>query len=545
MGNVCPNAEDMDRIRQAANEVLDDPVFARSPVLSRLLAYLVEMTARRAPIKSYTIAMDGLGKSEQDMGDVDTYARVAVARLRKALSAYYAAHPQSDELIIDSGTYEVRVKSAAWRRPQQATASAQPVAPPPPAPPLPGRRRPKACQLVAAAMGILALGLAIWHFWTRQSPEAYKVNDFPTVSVAANPAKGIDWDSEAHRQALSVAFDGYPSVRLVDAAVAKPDYQVRIYLSAQASEPTETISLLDSKSGRIIWSQDYPHQPAQKGESSAQQAAFAIAGPAGALNGFARRPGYKANSPYGCWLRFTELIQTYNTIGDDSLNACADAWYEAAPQRPLAAMLHGWTLTDRSLVQLGEARRRAKLAEALRVLHRAATLNPDIAALHIAEMRAYSHAGNRRMVKEAAGEALEDAQGNRLIIGMAASGLAMWNDPGGAALLRTLHSEGDRDVPWEHVALFVTAMMHEDVAAAGTQIDHLENFNTGQPMLLLFKSAYLARTGKQAEAEAILQQLRSNPRVLIVGKEEMIARMPLAPEVKARMRQWMATGQRK
>ena len=82
-------------MRAELAQVLTSPAFARSPVLSRLLAYLVEesIAGRAARLKSYTVAVDGLGRESGHDPQLDTYSRVAMVRLRRALEAYYRSQP--------------------------------------------------------------------------------------------------------------------------------------------------------------------------------------------------------------------------------------------------------------------------------------------------------------------------------------------------------------------------------------------------------------------------------------------------------------------
>ena len=93
--------------------VLADATFVRSPVLARLLDYLVRMSLRGEghTLKSYSVAIEGLGRSPDLDPQVDTYARVQVARLRKALDGFYASagSARKQRLTIDSGAYTVRL----------------------------------------------------------------------------------------------------------------------------------------------------------------------------------------------------------------------------------------------------------------------------------------------------------------------------------------------------------------------------------------------------------------------------------------------------
>lgn len=52
-------------------------MFARAPVISRLLPYLVDGTIAGVPLKSYTFAIEALGKGEGDLADADNGNRNA------------------------------------------------------------------------------------------------------------------------------------------------------------------------------------------------------------------------------------------------------------------------------------------------------------------------------------------------------------------------------------------------------------------------------------------------------------------------------------
>jgi hypothetical protein len=101
------------KLAAEADAVLSDTVFRRSPVLSKLLRYLVnETTAGQGDIlKSYAVAVDGLGRSESFDSASDSSARVQMVRLRKSLESHYAQHAPVDEhcLYLQPGSYRVRL----------------------------------------------------------------------------------------------------------------------------------------------------------------------------------------------------------------------------------------------------------------------------------------------------------------------------------------------------------------------------------------------------------------------------------------------------
>ena len=97
MDRTKPSAEqqegDSDRIiADELARLLDSPLFVRSPVLTRLLQYLVDhrLQGNRTAPKAYAIATEALGRSADFDPAVDSYPRVMVGRLRNLLDRYYA-----------------------------------------------------------------------------------------------------------------------------------------------------------------------------------------------------------------------------------------------------------------------------------------------------------------------------------------------------------------------------------------------------------------------------------------------------------------------
>lgn len=117
---------DATRIRTEADAILADSRFARSKVLSRLLAYLVDQTlaGTAGSLKSCTIAIEGLGRQDAQSADDDAYARVAIGRLRRAIDEYYAQAPTRPfRLTIDRGSYEVGLMAVDTPRRTEAAVS--------------------------------------------------------------------------------------------------------------------------------------------------------------------------------------------------------------------------------------------------------------------------------------------------------------------------------------------------------------------------------------------------------------------------------------
>jgi hypothetical protein len=116
-------------MRAGWNELLESELsnilasghFDKSPTLQRLLIYLVSETIRGGEkLKSYVVAVDGLGKDPQFDSHTDSYPRVQVMRLRKMLEGYYARRrPLQDMCIhVPAGSYEVKLARPAMAYPE-------------------------------------------------------------------------------------------------------------------------------------------------------------------------------------------------------------------------------------------------------------------------------------------------------------------------------------------------------------------------------------------------------------------------------------------
>lgn len=87
----------------ALERIAGSTQFRASLRLTAFLRYVVERTlaGRGAEIKSYTIAVEALGRDPSFEPDADPIVRVEAGRLRQALALYYAGAGSTDPLIIE------------------------------------------------------------------------------------------------------------------------------------------------------------------------------------------------------------------------------------------------------------------------------------------------------------------------------------------------------------------------------------------------------------------------------------------------------------
>lgn len=109
-------------MRLEVQHILASNQFKKAPTLERLLAFLVNETlnGNGKKLKSYTVAVDGLGRDPQFDTQMDSYPRVQVLRLRKMLEAFYSRHAPLAEMCIyiPAGSYDVRLARPAVAYPE-------------------------------------------------------------------------------------------------------------------------------------------------------------------------------------------------------------------------------------------------------------------------------------------------------------------------------------------------------------------------------------------------------------------------------------------
>jgi len=91
-----------DEVRCELGRVLESPAFRDSLRLTSFLKFVVEaaLDGKSDRIKSYTIAVEALGRGPAFDPQADPIVRVEAGRLRQALARYYATTGCNDRIMI-------------------------------------------------------------------------------------------------------------------------------------------------------------------------------------------------------------------------------------------------------------------------------------------------------------------------------------------------------------------------------------------------------------------------------------------------------------
>jgi len=421
--NETQGSGDTDRIIAAELErLLESPMFVRSPVLSRLLQFLVEHRLRggRSAPKAYAIATEALGRSEDFDPAVDSYPRVMVGRLRTLLDRYYADTPWKHRLRVPQGSYEVVVQhrvappsrsiEGAGARGDVKAATEADGAGVPQAPGGAARPPSAAPRYGRWVVALVLLALALFTLWTlRSGPDRLFVNNpvpVPLLDVSA-PVAGNTPQSRALARAVDGKLrDGLRRFDLIDLLSAKTpgaaasrtaDYRLDTSLVRDLEGNAEVTLVLNRIADqRAIWSEQIRVRDPDTPEFAAIEPMIAqIAGDYGIIvrDQVQRQPD-NFSPGFPCLAQFNRMRQMRSTPTAKQVDTCLRATLKRDPRDPVA-------LAALSLLRYGDWQPqratpagREAFAEARALALRAYESSPNSSAGLFAMARANFYIGN-------------------------------------------------------------------------------------------------------------------------------------------------------
>ncbi len=559
--NETQNPGETDRIiAEELERLLDSPLFVRSPVLSRLLQFLVEHRLRggRSSPKAYAIATEALGRSEDFDPAVDSYPRVMVGRLRTLLDRYYADTPWIHRLRVPQGSYEVVVQHRSAPPTRSADdpagesdvkAAAAATAATGPAAPGTARPRQGGARYGRWAVVLALLVLALSALWTlRGGPGRLFVSDpvpVPLVELSA-PAAGNSPQSRALARALDGKLrDGLRRFDLIDLLSAKApgsaaprssDYRLDASLVRTLDGGSDITLVLNRVADqRAIWSQQLRLGDADTPEFTGLDPAIAqVAGDYGVIvrDQVQRQPDNFA-AGYPCFAQFNRMRQMRNTSSVKQVDACLRATLRGNPRDSIA-------LTALSLVRYGDwqpqrgtAAGREAFAEARALAQRSYENSPNSSAGLFAMARANFYAGNC-----AGGNSMGDAalalnpydadMSGFLGLFKVTCGLM----PEGEALLRRslMLDASYPGVPAVTLAFILSQRGEQEEAQ--TILDHMPAPSNMEPQYMMVRAIVLARRGEVPQARVQWQRLLEYTRQPATAPPEVVvSRFIITPVV--------------
>lgn len=524
-----------DALRRKADAELDaiesDPAFQRSPVMRRLLRFLVTETlaGRGDKLKSYAIAVEALGREPSFDPQTDSYPRVQVARLRKLLDAYYAhTAPVGDvQIRVPSGGYAVEFVGGAPAATEKIVKSKTGIA-----------------HYAIIGGAAFALLLAAIFFW-RTDENVWRVRNFPTIYLA--PVTALDAMQEQRAAAidltagLSDGLDRFTAIDVVNAPSPAVDYRLDTTLRAVPGGTRINVMLTQLDTGRVVWSRSGLREVIEGRIFDVDELAATLSArleqPAGVIHADGDQRNIDINTPYGCWLALRSYWQMMPPEDEPAVRACVMTW---ATENPKSAMAHGarsWFLAQDALKLKGKARDDL-LAQAHQEAQKAVNLQPNDPGAQYSLMRTALYLGRERQARAAADRVVFLNGNNPEFMSGVAMFKIMMGDADGEAVLRKALSLHANPPQWVQSGLFFAAVARDDGPAALAAAKELQA-PAGTPLQHAMMAMALARSGRMAEARAHWAEAVEVDRQYAENPARIFDPLPLAPAIRERSLQWL------
>ena len=327
------------KMREERDRVVTDTKFRRSLTLARLLDFLVEYVIANngTSPKSYTIAVDALGRSTDYDPATDSYPRVMVGRLRAMLADYYARNPSATQLVIPVGSYLITLA-----QPQQLPTARQTTSPNA----WPSRQAERRGWLILAALTV-AVGLLV-------AMLALSMKDTADGTFQLSIAARHDAAGETPRRADDAAdmaahllqrFGKLTTVLVEDDGDGTSDYRLVVTAPGEGAPGAEVgFFLYSEKLASPIWTARIPWSDvADENQENIGRLVSHIAGDYGAIvraHLAANRDSFQPGTD--CLAQFNEFRRNRDPALADPVEGCLRA---SITKFPAASYVYGDALS--------------------------------------------------------------------------------------------------------------------------------------------------------------------------------------------------------
>ena len=315
------------------DRLLSDPEFARSPIMCKLLRFLVDykLSGNSVPLKSYIIATDALGRNENFDPKTDSYPRVQMVRLRRMLDNFYLRNGGENRLVIAPNQYAIALEpnrpSTVDTNDLMGESDDSEVRESAEFPPMDamgeGRvldhrrraRRPIARVLVGIILAMLT-GAAAYLLWLdrdagqdgREIAYPGVVLDLPTAAAGTRE----DELSESIGNHLVGRLKGFGGIRVFDINAGTPEksgYLIKVRFLNPKADKVE-LRLLTRDSGEILWSTEIDTSNAATWKLELDRAIVSLVGNYGEIaQSELSKVGNDFSAGYPCLLQFDLYIR--------------------------------------------------------------------------------------------------------------------------------------------------------------------------------------------------------------------------------------------
>jgi tetratricopeptide (TPR) repeat protein len=543
-----------EEVRAELGLILASPAFSHSPRLAAFLRFVVEsrLTGKADYIKSYTIGVEALGRSEGFDPHIDPIVRVEAGRLRKALARYYSGIGADRSVLIDlpRGSYvPVFCRQRTRRGAGLATLLSRHLS-----------GRVAAWTMIACVAALVAVGIVVaTEAWvTAGQPRSVPppaagfveqgttgvatpgrgravvvVQQFDSVGAGAELTAGLEdlrrklRDAFARFEGIDVLSEmGSPAIASAPAATRLPgrsEYRISASLESQSDGAASlTFQLHDAVAGTIIWARRFEDVRIANDraavESMVRRVVATLAQPYGVI--FAREldkvAAGEGDIRHQCVVRAIELRRRDDPAARQRVRACLNQVTTSDPTH--AGAFAALALLAVSEYYVDDDGDRALIDRALKAALRAADLRPESARAHQALMSALFARGEIAAALAEGEKAVALNPYDMTVLGAYGMHLVMSGElEKGKALLQQAVAETQMRTPAFGFALFLCAYLQGDDISASYHASLLTS--ESYPLDLVARALDAWREGDRDRARQALDKLaalhpawRSDPR---------------------------------
>lgn len=542
------NVDDVSDLLDEADRILHSVTFNNAATMRGLLQYLVDRfrDGTADTLKSYVVAVDGLGRDPDFDAKFDSYPRVQLARLREMLARYYNREGADSPyvLIIPKGGFKLRfVQNAAVSKivvPEDSANRPVPV---------------RHLALLAPTMVLLftlivAAALAAWYQLGAEAiSSAYDDENFPIVIIGAfetqdSPPRYAAF-ARSFRNELLAKLSTYDAISVLgtddDRQEGEGKYNLTADIAYDGAKIDISLNLERMSDGAIIWSRSDEFEGASienfDVENYSLLTAAAIAQNQGAIHSDQRTLDDVPESPYRCWLNVTEYFQDREFVQIGNASSCTRQWYDACPNCVLAVSLRSWMLSNRALF-LPPAERATRMTVVRDLAEKAMSLNPNSAIALSARMNVALQLGDTSIVRQTATALQQQHSSDPDMLALASIHLILIGDRSARALLEEAISRHPNPAPWYHLVLALHYLREDMPDRANTALDSMGS-EAIPSLYWLFKFEIYSRQQDEGRAEAAWSNAAAAFPSLATRPVATLCTLPLSTAMSEEIQGWI------
>lgn len=511
--------------------------------MRRLLYYIISesVAGRGSLIKSYTVAVDGLGRAEDFDAQQDSYPRVQVGRLRKALEVYYRDNQSVSGIRFElrPGNYEIFFVEAAIAdesagSKNKITEAGLPVidadvdaSEPDPDSIAHSELKKMGVSWLVFGLALVAIALVLmigmshhWFTpWGQKDNGAYEISNFPLIDVQRPTVDSNDADANSMANYMQLRITdairrgGWVRVKSTYAphtplAHDMPaNYVLRGKLYREDGQLMLAAELIDNDDALIVWTHNIVMSVHRDAHIDPEERILGslvnvLVEPGGII---AERELQKQQSVaplpgYPCLVLAADFKSDRNATAYDQIRSCLQRTLDLKPRLARAtALLAELELDNVDFNYASE--RKSSLRHALKLAVKAVAQDPGDAVarsiLALLQFRAGDH--GRARVNALKGYELNPYSG--LLLARLGNILFFSGDSKGMAMVRHVLEIDNNPAPWSSQPLFFDAVAKGHLKDAVAHVSIIPEIQgTGGIYPLTMRAVAAAMQGKNENA---------------------------------------------